>query len=311
MLAFIVRRFLQMIPVMLGITLVTFILMNAVAGDPVMQLIDERQAGMDQAAIENIRKQWGLDQPLSVQYLRFIGNAVKGDLGRSFISRESVAGAIMARLPATAMLGAAALLFAVIIGVGAGVIAGARRNTWFDTTSMVVALAGVSIPIFWMALLLMYLFAVKWRILPASGYGDGQLKYLILPAFALGSGITAVIARITRSAMLGVIRSEYITTARSKGLSEWKVTFKHALRNALIPVITIIGVQMGNVLSGAVITETIFNWPGIGRLLVDSIGKRDLPMVQGTVVFIALLFAVVNLAVDVAYAMVDPRIRYQ
>ena len=162
-----------------------------------------------------------------------------------------------------------------------------------------------------MALLLMYLFAVKWRILPASGYGDGQLKYLILPAFALGSGITAVIARITRSAMLGVIRSEYITTARSKGLSEWKVTFKHALRNALIPVITIIGVQMGNVLSGAVITETIFNWPGIGRLLVDSIGKRDLPMVQGTVVFIALLFAVVNLAVDVAYAMVDPRIRYQ
>ncbi|HLN61978.1 MAG TPA: ABC transporter permease, partial [Symbiobacteriaceae bacterium] len=204
-----------------------------------------------------------------------------------------------------------ALIYAVIVGIAVGTLAAARRNSWFDTVSMMVALAGVSIPIFWLALLMMYLFAVTWHVLPASGYGDGAFLNLLMPAFALGSGITAVIARITRSSMLGVIRTEYITTARSKGLSESRVVFKHALRNALIPVITIIGVQMGGVLSGAVITETVFNWPGIGRLLVDSINKRDLPMVQGVVVFLALLFALINLGVDVAYAAADPRIRYQ
>lgn len=311
MFAYIARRFLHLIPVMLGITLVTFLLMNVVAGDPVMQLIDERSAGVDQTIVDNIRKEWGLDKPLPIQYLTFLGNAVKGDLGRSYVSREKVAPAILERLPATAKLGLAALLFGTIVGVAAGTVAAAKRNTWFDTSSMVVALAGVSVPVFWLALLLMYLFAVKWRVLPASGYGDGQFKYLILPGFALGAGITAVIARITRSAMLGVIKSDYITTARSKGLSEAKVTFKHALRNALIPVVTIIGVQMGNVLSGAVITETVFNWPGVGRMLVDAINKRDLPMVQGVVIFVALLFALVNLAVDIAYAAVDPRIRYQ
>jgi peptide/nickel transport system permease protein len=311
MLRYIARRFLHLIPVMLGITLVTFLLMNVVAGDPVMQLIDERQAGVDQTTVDNIRREWGLDKPLPIQYLRFLGNAVRGDLGRSYISREKVAPAILARVPATAKLGFAALLFGTLVGVAAGTIAAAKRNTWFDTSSMVIALAGVSMPVFWLALLLMYLFAVKWKVLPASGYGDGQLKYLIMPAFALGSGIMAVVARITRSAMLGVIRSDYITTARAKGLSEMRVTFKHALRNALIPVVTIIGVQMGHVLSGAVITETVFNWPGIGRMLVDAIGKRDLPMVQGVVIFIALLFALVNLAVDIAYAAVDPRIRFQ
>lgn len=311
MFAYISRRILQLIPVMIGITLITFLLMNKAGGDPVMQLIDERQGGMDQAAVQAIRQQWGLDQPLPMQYVKFVGNAVKGDLGRSFVSREPVAGAIIERLPATAKLGLAALIYAVIVGIAVGTLAAARRNSWFDTISMMVALAGVSVPIFWLALLMMYLFAVTWHVLPASGYGDGAFLNLLMPAFALGSGITAVIARITRSSMLGVIRTEYITTARSKGLSESKVIFKHALRNALIPVITIIGVQMGGVLSGAVITETVFNWPGIGRLLVDSINKRDLPMVQGVVVFLALLFALINLGVDVAYAAADPRIRYQ
>ena len=311
MLLFVLRRCLQLVPVLVGITLVTFVLMNVVAGDPVMQLLDERQAGLDESAVQNIRKQWGLDQPKPIQYVHFLTNAVQGNLGRSYISREPVAVALMARFPATARLGLVALTFAMIVGVAAGVVAAAKRNSWFDSIAMVVALGGVSIPVFWLGLLLMYLFAVKWRLLPASGYGDGQLKYLLMPAVALGAGITAVIARITRSAMLGVIRLEYIVTARSKGVSEARVIFKHALRNALIPVITIVGVQLGGVLSGAVITETVFNWPGIGRLLVDSIGKRDLPMVQGVVVFFALLFAVVNLAVDVAYAAVDPRIRYQ
>lgn len=311
MLSYLLRRLLQLVPVMLGITLVTFLLMNVVAGDPVMNLIDERQAGLDPAMVENIRKQWGLDQPLPVQYAKFLWNAVQGDLGRSFASRQLVTEAILERLPATIKLGAVALAYATVLGIAAGTIAAARRNSWFDTSSMVVALTGVSMPVFWLALLLMYLFAVKWKLLPASGYGEGQWKYLILPAFTLGSATTAVIARITRSAMLNVIRAEYITTARSKGLSERVVIFRHALRNALIPVITVVGIQMGNVLSGAVITESVFNWPGIGRLLIDSINKRDLPMVQGAVIFVAFLFAVVNLLVDVAYALVDPRIRYQ
>lgn len=311
MLVFIGRRILHLIPVMLGITLVTFLLMNAVGGDPVMQLIDERQAGMDQATIQMIRAQWGLDKPLAVQYLKFVGNAVQGNLGRSYVTREEVAGAILTRFPATAKLGLAALAWAVLLGIAAGVLAAAKRNSVFDTVSMVIALAGVSIPIFWLGLLLMYAFAVKWHLLPASGYGNGNPLNLVMPAFALGASITAVVARITRSSMLGVVQSEYITTARSKGLKESKVILKHALRNAMIPVVTIIGVQMGNVLSGAVITETVFNWPGIGRLLVDSISKRDLPMVQGVVVFMALIFALVNLVVDVAYAAVDPRIRYQ
>lgn len=311
MFAYIARRLIQLVPVMLGITLVTFLLLRAAGGDPVLQLIDERAAGMDPAAVAAIRKQWGLDQPLPVQYLKFLGNALQGDLGRSYVSREPVAAAIIQRVPATARLGLVALGYAVVVGVAAGTVAAAKRNSWFDVASMVIALAGVSIPIFWLALLLMYLMAVKWQVLPASGYGQGEFKYLIMPAFALGSGITAVIARITRSAMLGVIRTEYVTTARAKGLSERSVIFKHALRNALVPVVTIIGIQMGNVLSGAVITETIFNWPGIGRMLVDGINKRDLPMVQGCVIFIALLFALVNLVVDLAYAAVDPRIRYQ
>lgn len=309
MIAFVVRRCFQLLPVMLGITLVTFILMNVV-GDPVMQLLDQRQAGMDEAAIQSIRRQWGLDQPLPVQYLRFVGNALRGDLGRSFASREPVAEAVLSRFPATFQLGLAAMALAVAAGVALGTLAAVYRSSWFDFLTMVAALAGVSLPVFWLGLMLMYLLAVKWRLLPASGYGNGHFQYLIMPAVTLAAGITAVIARITRSAMLEVIRADYVVTARAKGLSEWQVTLKHALRNALIPVITIIGVEMGSVLSGAVITETIFNWPGVGRLLVDSINKRDLPMVQGSVIFIALLFAMVNLVVDISYALVDPRVRY-
>jgi len=310
MVIFLLRRSLQLVPVMLGITLVTFILMNVVGGDPVMQLLDQRQAGMDEAAIQSIRREWGLDQPLPVQYLRFVGRALRGDLGRSFASREPVASAVLARFPATFQLGLAAMALAVAVGVALGTLAAVHRRSWFDLLTMVAALVGVSLPVFWLGLMLMYLLAVKWRLLPASGYGGGQLQYLVMPAVTLAAGITAVIARITRSAMLEVIRADYVVTARAKGLPEWQVTVKHALRNALIPVITVIGVEMGSVLSGAVITETIFNWPGMGRLLVDSINRRDLPMVQGLVIFIALLFALVNLVVDVSYALADPRVRY-
>ncbi len=310
MLRYLARRVAQLIPILIGVTLVTFILMNVVAGDPVMQLIDERSAGMDQSMVENIKKQWGLDKPLPIQYLRFVGNALTGDLGRSFASRQQVSEAVVERLPATLKLGAIALVYACIVGITAGTVAAARRNSWFDTGAMFVALGGVSIPVFWLALMLMYVFAVWLKWLPASGYGNGQLKYLIMPAFTLGAVYTGTLARVTRSAMLGVIRSDFITTARAKGLAERVVIFKHALRNAMIPIITVIGLQMESLFSGAVITETIFNWPGVGRLLIDAINKRDLPMVQGAVIWIALVIALINLLVDVAYAAADPRIRY-
>lgn len=309
MLRFLVRRVLQLLPVLLGITLVTFILMNVVPGDPVTLLIDERSAGVDPKTVQSIRQQWGLDQPRHIQYLRFVTGALRGDLGRSFSTRQPVAAAIAERLPATARLATAAMVYAVAAGILFGTLAASRRG-WFDTLTMLVALTGVSVPVFWLALMLMYVFSVKLKLLPASGYGDGNWQNLIMPAFALGASAAAVIARITRSAMLGVIRSEYITTARSKGLSDRVVLYRHALRNALIPVITIVGVQFGGLLSGAVITETVFNWPGVGRLLVDAIARRDIPMVQGGVVFVAAVFAVVNLLVDLAYAAVDPRIRY-
>lgn len=308
MLRYIARRIVLLVPVMAGITLVTFLLMHAVPGDPASLLLDERSAGVDRATALSIRRQWGIDQPLHVQYLRFVSHAVRGDLGRSFSTRQEVTRAIAERLPATARLAGAATAFAVLAGIAFGTLAAMRRGSWFDSATMVVALSGVSIPVFWLALLMMYVFSVRLRVLPASGYGGWRT--LVMPAVALGASSTALIARITRSAVLEVIGLDYVTTARGKGLRERVVIAKHALRNALVPVITILGLQFGGLLSGAVITETVFNWPGVGRLLVDSIARRDLPMVQGGVVFVAGIFALVNLVADVAYAAVDPRIRF-
>lgn len=309
-LRFIGRRLLMMVPVLIGISLIVFVLMNVVPGDPLYALIDERSAGLDPAVADVLRRQWGLDQPLPTQYVRFLGNALKGDLGRSFVSRQLVTEAIVERLGATFRLGLGGLVVAVGLGLPAGVLAATKRGTVVDTVSMVIAMAGVSMPVFWLGLLLMYGLAVKWQWLPPSGYGAGQFRYLLLPSLTLGLPVAAVIARISRSAMLEVLRQDYVVTARSKGLAERFVILRHALRNALIPIITIVGVQAGNLLSGAVVTETVFNWPGIGRLFIDSISRRDMPLVQGSVIFIAVLFALVNLAVDVMYAFVDPRIRY-
>lgn len=311
LLRYVGRRMVLLVPVLVGISLVVFVLMNVVPGDPLFSLIDERAAGLDPAVAEMIRRQWGLDQPLHVQYVRFLANAVRGDLGRSFVSRQQVTEAVVERVGATFRLGLAALAVAVAVGLPAGIVAATRRGTAADALSMVTAMAGVSMPVFWLGLLLMYLLAVRWRVLPPSGYGGGQWRYLVLPALTLGLPVAAVVARIARSAMLEVLRREYVVTARAKGLSERVVLLRHALRNALIPIVTIVGVQAGNLLSGAVVTETVFNWPGVGRLLIDSIAKRDMPVVQGAVLFIAGLFAVVNLAVDITYAAIDPRIRYE
>ncbi len=310
LLTYVLRRILLTIPVLLGITLITFSLMQMVPGDPVNFLMDSREAIAHPDAVKRIRKQWGLDRPVPVQYLYFLGNAVQGDLGTSFRTNRPVASMLMQRFPATVRLAVASLILATVLGVGVGIISAIKRNSIFDTGSMIFALLGVSTPVFWLGLLLMLYVGVHLRWLPPSGYGRGQWHYLILPAITLGTAITGLIARTTRSAMLNVIRQDYITTARAKGISNTRVTYKHALRNALIPVITVVGVQAGNVLSGAVVTETVFNWPGIGRLLVDSISQRDLPMAQGCVLFIALVFVLVNLFVDLIYSFIDPRIRY-
>jgi peptide/nickel transport system permease protein len=310
MLAYLVRRLLALLPILWAISLVVFVLMSVVPGDPVAGLIDPRAGTYDPRAAEDLRRQWGLDRPKHEQYLQFLWNAVRGDLGRSLHQHSPVANLVLERFPATARLALAAMLYATIVGVSLGVLAAVKRNTLADTASMVIALLGVSMPVFWLGLMLMLVFGVILRVVPVSGMGQGHPSYLVLPAITLGSAVAGVIARVTRSAMLNVLQQEYVLTARSKGLAERLVLGRHALKNALIPVVTIVGVQTGSLLAGAVITETVFNWPGVGRLLVQSIFQRDLPVVQGVVLFLAMMFAALNLIVDVIYGLIDPRIRY-
>jgi ABC-type dipeptide/oligopeptide/nickel transport system permease component len=306
---FILRRILLSVPVFIGVTMVTFVLMQIVPGDPVALLMEEKMAAVDPAAAQRFRARWGLDAPVPVQYLKFLSNAARGDLGISYRTDQDVLPSILERVPATAALAGAALGLAVLIGIPLGVVAALRQNTVLDSASIVVATIGVSIPNFWLGILLIYTLAVKLRWLPPSGYGPA-IPYLLMPALTLGVGLAAVVARLTRSSMLEVIRQDYVRTGRAKGLSERRVILVHALRNAAIPIVTIVGVQMSALLSGAVITERVFSWPGAGRLLVDSIGVRDLPMVQGCVLFIASVFILLNLLVDLSYAWLDPRIRY-
>jgi peptide/nickel transport system permease protein len=308
--AYIIKRLLLAVPVFVGVTLVTFVLMHIVPGDPVALQMEEKVATIDPAAARLIRAKWGLDDPLPVQYVKFLRNALRGDLGFSYRTDQSVLRSILERVPATAKLAAAALIIAVLIGVPLGIVAALRQNSLFDSASIMVATVGVSMPNFWLGILLIYLLAVQWRWLPPSGYGP-VIPYMIMPALTLGTGLSAVIARLTRSSMLEVIRQDYIRTARAKGVAQGRIIAVHALRNAAIPIVTVVGVQMSGLLSGAVITERVFSWPGIGRLLVDSIGVRDLPMAQGCVLFIATAFIVLNLLVDLSYIWLDPRIKYR
>jgi len=307
---FIAKRLLLAVPVFIGVTLVTFALMHIVPGDPVALLMEEKMASVDPVAARIIRAKWGLDDPVPIQYLKFLRNAGQGDLGISYRTDRAVLPSILERVPATAKLAAAALALAVLIGVSMGITAALRQNTAVDSASIVLATMGVSIPNFWLGLLLIYLLAVQWRWLPPSGYGPAY-PYLIMPAITLGTGLSAVIARLTRSSLLDVIRADYIRTARAKGLAGRRVLLAHALRNAAIPIVTVIGVQLSGLLSGAVITERVFSWPGVGRLLVDSIAVRDLPMVQGCVLLIATVFIGLNLLVDLSYVVLDPRIKYE
>jgi ABC-type dipeptide/oligopeptide/nickel transport system permease component len=302
---YIIRRLLIMIPVLLGVSLIIFTMVRVIPGDPAIILAGPH-ANKEQ--VDQIRTQLGLDRHPVVQYFSFLGDLVQGDLGRSTRTGLPVTREIMARLPNTVVLALTAIILASFLGVLTGIIAGVKQNSIFDHLSMMIALFGLSMPVFWLGLMLMLLFSIQLGWLPSVG--AESWKHLILPAITLGANSTAIIARMTRSSMLEVIRVDYIRTARAKGLTEKMVIWRHALKNALIPVVTVIGLQTGTLLGGAVLTEIVFAWPGIGRLLVEAILSRDYPVVQGLVLLVAIIFIFINLIVDLLYSYLDPRIRY-
>jgi ABC-type dipeptide/oligopeptide/nickel transport system permease component len=304
-LTYVGRRILAIVPVLFGVTLAVFSMLFLVPGDPVKIMLAEFVTTPDQIA--QMRAQLHLDEPVLKQYGRFVGNALRGDLGISIRSRRPVAAEITENIGSTGLLALASMLVAIGLGVPLGLLAALGRNSWLDVAAMVVALLGVAMPSFWLGLLLIFVFSLHLGWLPATGGGD--LLHLVMPSVALGMIAAAIIARLTRSSMLEVLGQDYVRTARAKGLGGWSVIVRHALRNALIPVVTVFGLQFGNLLAGAVIVETVFSRPGLGRLIVGGILAKDFPLVQGTVLFVAATYVLINVVVDVAYAYVDPRIR--
>ena len=303
---YISARLLVTVPVVFGVTLAVFSMLFLIPGDPVKMMLSEFVTNPEQIA--RMRAQLHLNEPFAVQYGRFVWNAAHGNLGDSIRDRRPVTTEIIEVAPSTMQLAIAALLLSSAVGMTLGIVAAVRQNSWMDLGSMLVALVGVSMPSFWLGLLLIFAFSLHLGWLPATG--GGGLDHLPLPALALGLGAAAIIARLTRSSMLEVLRMEYMTTARAKGLASPGVVLRHGLKNALIPIITIFGLQFGQLLAGTVFIETVFGRPGIGRLLVGAILNKDFPLVQGVVLFVALGYVLINLAVDVIYAAVDPRIRY-
>jgi peptide/nickel transport system permease protein len=333
---YIAKRLLNLLPVILGITLLVFAFLHLIPGDPAITMLGDRATPQQ---VEALRERMGLNQPLPLQYLKFLWDLIRLDFGTSIITGVPIAEEIRIRWPATFELSVAAMLVASILGIPAGVLAAVRKNSFVDNLTMSGSLLGVSLPVYWLGLLLIYFFAVNLNWLPPSGrlsidagfsfkaitgfyVLDALLQldfkalqdvlvHLILPAITLGTIPLAILGRITRSAMLEVLSQDYIRTARAKGLLERWVIFKHALKNALLPVVTIIGLQFGTLLGGAILTETIFSWPGIGSWIYEGILNRDYPVVQGGVVFVAVAFVLINLIVDLSYAFLDPRIQYQ
>ncbi|MFO7460584.1 MAG: ABC transporter permease [Desulfatiglandales bacterium] len=305
MYGYILRRLLLTVPVVVGVSILIFLIIRMIPGDPAIAIAGVHASN---EYIEQVRKDLHLDRSLPVQYVIFVRNLARGDLGYSTMSRRPVVLELRERFPRTVELTLLAMLIASVVGISAGIISATRRYSVFDNLSMLVALFGVAAPVFWLALMLQLLFAVHLGWLPATG--RGTFRHLILPSLTLGMATAGLIARITRSSMLEVLRQDFITTARAKGLAEKVIIYKHALKNALIPVVTIMGLQFGILLGGAVLTETVFAWPGVGRLLVDSILARDYPVVQGAVLVLAVSFVLINLFVDLVYAFLDPRISY-
>jgi peptide/nickel transport system permease protein len=332
--AYSVRRIFSLIPVLLGLSLIVFFMIRAIPGDPA-QVILGQLATKD--AIADLTRELGLDQPWYVQYFNYLGGLLTGDLGQSLRTKSEISNEVWPYLAATMELSFVAMMIAIFIGVNAGIISAWFQNSWFDYGAMVLALVGVSMPIFWLGLMEQWMFAINLDILPTSGREEVRnpvdaitsfyiidtliqgrtdqfvevLKHLVLPAMALATIPMAIIARITRSTMLEVMRSDFIRTARAKGLSMFWVVYKHSLKNAIIPVLTVIGLQTGLLLGGAILTETIFSWPGIGRYIYEAINYRDYPVIQSGILIIALIFVLINLVVDLLYAAIDPRIKYR
>lgn len=296
-----------MIPVILGVTLIVYFIMSLAPGDPARSILGE-QATEEQ--VNALREEMGLNDSVIVQYFRYIWNLLHGDLGVSYQSRIDVSTEIFSRFPNTVKLALAAALVSVILALPLGIIAAVKQNTFFDSASMFFAIIGISCPTFWFGLILILIFSVNLKLLPVGGHAD-QLRGLILPAITLGFNSMASMARVTRSSMLEVIRQDYVRTARAKGVSGKNVILQHAVPNAMIPTVTIIGLRIGGLLAGAVICETVFSWPGIGRLLVQSIQSRNTPVVLGCIIIFSICFSLVNLIVDILYAFIDPRIKSQ
>ena len=301
---YIFNRLLQVLPVVVGVLIISFILMVILPGDPVLSMVGERY---DENTVKIMRGKLNLDKPLMVRMGLFFEDIVKGDLGNSFVSGRPVVKEILEKIPNTFILAVGAMIVAVLVGVFLGMLTSFFSGSWFDKTIMVVALMGVSAPVFWTGLVFILVFGVYLGWLPPTGYGG--IEHIVLPALTLGLRSAAQITRLTRSAMLETLGQDYIRTAQSKELPWWKILIKHALPNSMIPVLTVIGTDFGSYLSGAVLTESIFGWPGIGRLALGAIMSRDFPVVQGTVLFMAMMFICVNLIVDILYGVIDPRIR--
>ncbi|MGM0602770.1 MAG: ABC transporter permease [Bacillota bacterium] len=334
MLNYIIKRLLALIPILIGVAVIVFLIVHLIPGDPAQTMLGERATD---AQLERLRESMGLNDPLYIQFWRYVKDLFRGDLGRSIMSNNPVMSELKVRFPATLELSFFAMIFAVFVGVPAGIFAAVNQNSWFDNLSMMVALIGVSMPIFWLGLMFIWLFAVELGWFPPSSRMGVEtvinpitnlyvvdsilngnftalldiLHHLVLPSIALGTIPMAIIARMTRSSMLEVLKQDFIRTAYAKGLKRKAVILKHALKNALVPIITVVGLQFGVLLGGAVMTETIFSWPGLGKYLVDAIYARDFPIVQGGILFFAGVFVFVNLIVDLSYATVDPRIQYE
>ncbi|TWT24122.1 ABC transporter permease [Planomicrobium sp. CPCC 101110] len=333
MLNYIGRRIFQLIPVLLGMTFIVFLIIRAIPGDPAQVILGQQAS---EEAIKALRTTLGLDNPWYIQYFEYLKGLLTGDLGESLRTRTPVADEVWPYLAATIELSVFAIVIAVIIGINAGIISAWFQNSWFDYLAMIIALIGVSMPIFWLGLMNQWIFSIELGVLPTTGRENVRdpvdvithfylidtliqgnfaqfsivFKHLILPGTALATIPMAIIARMTRSSMLEVMRSDYVRTARSKGLKMFWVVYKHALKNAIIPVLTIIGLQMGLLLGGAILTETIFGWPGIGRYIYEAIGFRDYPVIQSGILIVAFIFVMINLLVDMLYGLIDPRIKY-
>lgn len=304
--SYLLRRFVLLWPTFLGAVTLVFLFVHLIPGDPVEIMLGETASAVDKEAL---RRQLGLDRPLWKQYADFIGGFFQGDLGRSLYEDSAVIDLIAARLPATVELTLSAMIVAILIALPLGIVSAVRKNSWLDRCALAVSLLGVAMPSFWLGPLLILFFSIDLGFLPVSGRGG--LSHLILPALTLGSGLAAILTRMIRSALLETIDEDYIRAARAKGLSEYAVWGRHALGNALLPVVTVIGLQFGALLAGSIITETIFAWPGLGRLTIQAIQTRDYPLVQGCILCISLGYILVNLATDMLYALIDPRIRYE